>query len=107
MTEGFYLDTSVIVAPLTDDALHTRADRFFRIGFSLLDAWSARSATRVEISAVDVAVAETLLRRIDPPLQAPDAIHIAIAQRINATLVTFDRQMEAGARALGMTVAMP
>jgi predicted nucleic acid-binding protein len=142
VTVSFYLDTSVIVALLTDDPLHTRADRFFRddrpilmisdfasaefaaviarrvrvgaiaadqarIGFSLLDAWSARSATRVEISAADGAVAEAFLRRLDLPLQAPDAIHIAIAERIGATLVTFDRQMEAGARALGMAVATP
>lgn len=142
MTQSLYLDTSVIVALLTDDALHTRADRFFRddrpillisdfasaefaaviarrvrvgaiapdrarIGFSLLDAWSARSATRVEISSADVAVADALLRRLDMPLQTPDAIHLAIAERIGATLVTFDRQMEASARALGMAVAAP
>jgi uncharacterized protein len=142
VTASLYLDTSVIVALLTDDLLHTRADRFFRddrsisvisdfasaeftaviarrvrvgtiaadqarTGFSLLDAWGARSAVRVEICAADVAIAETFLRRLDLVLQAPDAIHIAIAQRIGATLVTFDRQMEAGARALGMAIATP
>lgn len=64
-------------------------------------------ATRVEITATDVTLADVLLRRLDLPLQAPDAIHLAIAERIEARLVTFDRQMEAGARALGMAVAMP
>jgi predicted nucleic acid-binding protein len=36
-----------------------------------------------------------------------DALHIAIAQRLDATLVTFDQRMAASARALGMAVATP
>ena len=40
-------------------------------------------------------------------LRTPDAIHIAIAQRIRATLVTFDQRMSESARALGMAVATP
>jgi predicted nucleic acid-binding protein len=69
-----------------------------------LDQWSLR-ATRVELDTSDVARADQFLRRLDLPLHAPDAIHIAIAQRINATLVTFDRQMATVARTLGLTVA--
>ena len=55
----------------------------------------------------DIAAADRILRRLDVNLRTPDALHIAIAERIGATLVTFDRQMEAGARALGMAVATP
>jgi uncharacterized protein len=39
------------------------------------------------------------------PLRAPDAIHIAMAQRVGAALVTFDRRMAAAARALGIAAA--
>jgi hypothetical protein len=139
---SFYLDASALVALLSDDLLHTRADRFFRenpevllvsdfaaaefssvvarrvrvgaittaearSGFATFDTWCANSATRMEIIAADLGAAERHLRRLDTSLRAPDAIHIAIAQRLEATLVTFDRQMADNARALGTAVATP
>ena len=67
----------------------------------------AREAQRVESSAGDVAAADTYLRRLDLTLLTPDALHIAIAGRIGATLVTFDRAMAASARVLGMAVTTP
>lgn len=69
-----------------------------------LDRLSLR-VSRISLEASDVPQAGALLRRLDLPLQTPDAIHIAIAQRLGATLVTFDRQMAAAARTLGLTVA--
>jgi predicted nucleic acid-binding protein len=63
------------------------------------DAWVKRSAGFIETATADIAVATALLRRLNLPLKTPDAIHIAITQRIGATLVTFDRQMAAAARA--------
>jgi predicted nucleic acid-binding protein len=75
--------------------------------FSMFDGWLARSARRIEITGADVAACDAILRRLDTSLRAPDAIHIAIAQRLDATLVTFDRQMVDGARALGTAVATP
>jgi len=77
------------------------------IALESFDSWVARSAQRVEIGPADVAAASALLRRLDLPLRKPDAIHIAIAQRLRATLVTFDRQMAASARAIGAAVAEP
>jgi predicted nucleic acid-binding protein len=71
------------------------------------DLWTARSTTYVELVATDIARAASFLRRLDLPLRTPDAIHIAIAKRIDATLVTFDRGMTASARALGTTVMTP
>jgi predicted nucleic acid-binding protein len=56
---------------------------------------------------VDVAVATAFLRRLDLTLRAPDAIHIAIAQRVDATLVTFDQGMATAALALGRAVVTP
>jgi uncharacterized protein len=69
-----------------------------------LDQWSSR-ALRAEIEAADISRAESFLRRLDLPLLVPDAIHIAIAERLGATLVTFDRQMASDARILGVGVA--
>jgi predicted nucleic acid-binding protein len=55
----------------------------------------------------DLAAATMFLRRLDLPLRTPDALHIAIAQRVGAMLVTFDRQMAASARTLGSAVQVP
>jgi predicted nucleic acid-binding protein len=139
---SFYLDASVVVALLTDDVLHLRAERFAstdpgpllvsdlaaaefasalgrqvrtgaiaveaaRTGLSVLDVWLRRAANQIETTGADIAVATTFLRRLDLPLKTPDAIHIAIAQRVGAALVTFDRQMAASARALGTPVETP
>ena len=78
-----------------------------QITLSRFDTWLARTADRIEISPADVAVATAFLRRLDPTLRAPDAIHIAIAQRVDATLVTFDRRMADSARHLGRAVVTP
>jgi predicted nucleic acid-binding protein len=127
---SLYLDTSVVVALLTEDPLNQRASAFLRdssdtliisdfgsVEFSavvarraalaIFDAWTARTARRVGISGADVADADTHLRRLDLTLLTPDAIHIAIAGRIGATLVTFDRAMAVSARAVGMAVTTP
>ena len=78
-----------------------------QLAFFNLGTWVARSAYRQEITTADVDAANRILRRLDVNLRTPDAIHIAIAQRLEATLVTFDRSMAAGARALGIAVATP
>ena len=78
-----------------------------RAGLSVLDVWLRRAANQIETTGADIAVATTFLRRLDLPLKTPDAIHIAITQRVGATLVTFDRQMAASARALGTPVETP
>jgi predicted nucleic acid-binding protein len=78
-----------------------------RAALANFDRWIDMSTQRIEIEAADMTVAMVLLRRLDLPLHTLDALHIAIAQRLNARLVTFDRQMVAAARGLGMAVAMP
>jgi predicted nucleic acid-binding protein len=76
-----------------------------QVTFGDFDAWSGRATVRIEIEALDVAQATAFLRRLDLPLRAPDAIHIAMVQRLDATLVTFDRGMATAARRLGIAVA--
>jgi hypothetical protein len=44
-------------------------------------------------------------RLLDLPLRAPGAINIAIAQRLDAALATFNDKIAACAKALGPTVA--
>jgi predicted nucleic acid-binding protein len=69
------------------------------------DQWMLSAANDVQLSPVDVALASTFLRRLDLVLRTPDAIHIAIAQRLGATLVTFDQRMASAARVLGLAVS--
>jgi predicted nucleic acid-binding protein len=66
-----------------------------------------RSGTDSLVSRHDVALATAYTRRLDLPLLAPDALHISIARRLEATLVTFDRGMAAAAGALGVAVTIP
>lgn len=69
-----------------------------------LDQLSSRLA-RTGVDTGDIPRADVFLRRLDLPLLAPDAIHIAIAERLGATLVTFDQRMASAARTLGLAVA--
>ncbi len=69
------------------------------------DSWSARVAEHAETSTQDIALAIGFLRRTDISLRAPDAINIAIVQRLRATLATFDERMARDARALGVAIA--
>lgn len=136
-----YLDTSVLVALLTKDALTDRAEAFLRkmrpalvvsdfasaefasaiarrarvreiaaddarAAFAALDVWTLRVAERAETATVDVKTAEVFLRRLDVTLRTPDALHIAIAQRVDAELATFDDKMAVAARFLGSKMAV-
>lgn len=72
--------------------------------FAALDAWSVNAARRESLTAGDIGVAIGLVRRLDLGLRAPDALNIAIAQRCEAGLLTFDGNMARCARSLGMKV---
>ena len=78
-----------------------------RGSFATFDAWRVRAARQLELDAADLVAADAWLRCLDPPLRTLDALHIAIAQRIDATLVTFDQRMAAAARALAIPVVIP
>ena len=78
-----------------------------RAALDTFDVWVAHTTDQHRVGSVDIAAATTFLRRLDLALRTPDAIHIAIAERLGATLVTFDRRMAANAEALGIAVATP
>jgi len=71
--------------------------------FAALDAWMMRAARRESLTTGDVGVAISLVRRLDLGLRAPDAINIAIAQRCEAQLLSFDEKLIRCARLLGLT----
>lgn len=97
------LELSAVVARRTRTRTMTAEQAQSALG--LFDVWAGRKAQRVEIQARDIAVADTILRTHDLPLRAPDAIHLSIARRTDAMLLTFDRQMAAAARTLGIPLA--
>ena len=77
------------------------------LAFAHFDQWTARHAERVETTAADIATASAWLRALDPALRTPDAINLAIAQRLALTIVTFDAGMLRAAQALGLAVDDP
>ncbi|WP_206030104.1 type II toxin-antitoxin system VapC family toxin [Roseomonas sp. AR75] len=138
-TLNAYLDTSVLVALLTEDALSERADALLqrhdpavmvsdlaraefasvmalrvrtqrmdesaaREAFAKLDAWVAAAALPAKLENGDVLLAERFLRRLDMTLRTQDAMHIALALRLGASLATFDARMAGSARGLGAVV---
>jgi predicted nucleic acid-binding protein len=46
-----------------------------------------------------------MLRRLNLRLRAPDAVHLAMAERLGAKIATFDKQMANAANRLGISVA--
>jgi predicted nucleic acid-binding protein len=68
------------------------------------DAWRAAASLPVDVHAADVRLAYVYVRRFDLMLRAPDALHLAIARRLDATLVTLDRRLATAAHELGITV---
>lgn len=66
----------------------------------------ARAVRKVEARPADMVGAASFMRRLDLNLRTPDALNIAIAQRLAAELVTFDEKMAANARQLGVSVAL-
>lgn len=75
--------------------------------FNRLDGWTAALAERIEVTSDDIAFATDLVRRQSLALRAPDAIHIAGALHVGATLITLDKAMARAARTLGLLCINP
>jgi hypothetical protein len=75
-----------------------------RASVVVFDRWRA-TADEATITSRDVARADALLRRLDLVLRAPDAIHIAAAERLGGSLATLDAAMAGSARELGIELA--
>ncbi|MBX9882803.1 MAG: PIN domain-containing protein [Sphingomonas sp.] len=59
------------------------------------------------LTQVDIARATSHLRNFTLGLRLPDALHIAIAERLNLTLITADRRQYAAAQVLGIAARNP
>jgi predicted nucleic acid-binding protein len=70
------------------------------------DRWRLQVEQR-QTSSNDVAWCEQLVRDFRLKLDAPDALHLAIARADNVPLVTFDRRLAAASRAIGHQVIIP
>ena len=71
------------------------------------DTWRASTSSPADLHAADARLAYTYVRRFELMLRAPDALHLAIAHRNRAILVTLDRRLERAARHLGIAVEVP
>lgn len=80
-----------------------------QIGYALIARADTYLGTWVKlvIEGEDVETAASWVRNIDLSLSLPDALHIAIARRTGARLVTTDRQQFAAAKILGVTCFDP
>ena len=76
-----------------------------RAVFADFDMWRDRGTDAALATPADVLAAAAFIRRLDLTLRTADALNIAIAQRLDAALATFDVKMAASARALGLPVA--
>lgn len=75
--------------------------------YSDLDAWTSSIAERIDIVPDDIADATDFVRRSGLSLRAPDAIHIAVARRLDATLLSLDGGMIRAAQILDIACINP
>jgi predicted nucleic acid-binding protein len=68
------------------------------------DGWRAAASSPVEVHAADIRLAGAYVRRFELMLRTPDALHLAIARRLDAALVTMDRRLANAGRELGVTI---
>ena len=71
------------------------------------DAWRFGATEQVDTVQGDVRFAHLLVRRFETKLRAPDALHVAIAKRLGATLVTRDSGMRTAAELVGVGAVGP
>jgi len=70
------------------------------------DATVSESLTVVPIGPRAFELAERLCRRGATALRAGDALHLAVAEQIGATLHTFDKGLARAAESLGVSAAL-
>jgi predicted nucleic acid-binding protein len=71
------------------------------------ETWRAATSSPADVHTAKFRPAYASVRRFELALRAPDALHLAIASRLQATLVTLDQRLADAARELGIAVAMP
>jgi predicted nucleic acid-binding protein len=73
--------------------------------FDAFDLWRSRSTDEEDVASSDIKAATAIVRRLDLNIRAPDAINLAVASRLGASIATFDRGMAQNAGILGIPIA--
>jgi uncharacterized protein len=71
------------------------------------DAWHVNICESDDLNSSDIATATDYVRRPHLNIRTPDAINLAIAMRLSATMLSFDDGMNAVALQLGCKVYQP
>ena len=66
--------------------------------------WRKDFAISLVLESSDFDAATKMLGAFRLNLRAPDALHLAMAERLNATLATFDAKLAAAGKSVGITV---
>jgi uncharacterized protein len=72
-----------------------------------LDEWLDTDATQLAVENHDILSAGEIVRNYQTKLLTPDAIHLALCQRMGLTLVTLDKRLAEAAGVLGVGVMVP
>ena len=75
--------------------------------FAAITAFAHESCELIACATHHQTEAQRLLSRFDLPLRAGDALHLAVSQHAEATLVTYDKLLAASARSVGAKVRDP
>jgi predicted nucleic acid-binding protein len=71
------------------------------------EIWRAATTSPIDLHAADARLAYLLVRRFELMLRTPDAVHLAMARRLDATLVTLDRRLQRAAADLDIAIETP
>lgn len=116
--EGFLSSQTLglLISEFTAAEVASAVSRLVRIGLfepaqgretlADFDLWRDANAQLVDVQSADVRAAGMIVRRFELMLRAPDALHVAIARRQGATLITMDRRLARAASDLGVDVAL-
>src|SRR5438270_314844 len=107
MAEYSVADAKNRLPKLIDKAIEGEEVIITRRGKPVVELRPAATSAPADVHAADRRLAYAYVRRFDLALRAPDALHLAIAHRLNATLVTLDGRLERAAGQLGIAVEVP
>jgi predicted nucleic acid-binding protein len=71
------------------------------------EIWRAATTSPIDLHAADARLAYLLVRRFELMLRTADAVHLAMARRLDATLVTLDRRLQRAAADLDIAIETP
>jgi predicted nucleic acid-binding protein len=71
------------------------------------DEWLMRSVHAVRCGSEQMTAARQIVQDFTTKLNAPDAIHLAMARHLGSTLATFDKRLADAARSHGVPVVIP